>query len=223
MVKTDPLSSGPQLQSCTQQNPDSDWPRTALPFFSQSSLFPDPMGRGLLWRDSLYLPVLSPATQGQERPGSYISQPLPTETPRLVAGIQPKLLLKVAQGQRDLKTKALGSGPIVKTLGSKKGTASIANFKRVFQNFYNPQVDNGWLTEVSFHPNKKFQVERWLSTSPIRRLHVLRISHISVEILQIWPQLAGDLLDVPLDEWPWVPLPKPGLTYFPPRTTCPAP
>lgn len=127
VVETDPLSSGLQLQSCPQQNPDSDWPRAALPFFSQSAL---------LWRDSLYLPVLSPAARREERPARFsIHFPASAHRDPRADGIQPNLLLKVPQGPRDLKTKALGSGPIVKSLGSKKVTASSANVERVFQNF----------------------------------------------------------------------------------------
>lgn len=37
---------------------------------------------------------------------------------------------------------------------------------------------------------------------------------ISVETLQIWPQLAGYLLNVPLDRRPWTPLPIPALPTF---------
>lgn len=37
---------------------------------------------------------------------------------------------------------------------------------------------------------------------------------ISVETLQIWPQLAGYLPDVPLDRRPWLPLPLLALPAF---------
>lgn len=133
---------------------DSEWPRAALLFSPQTSLFPDPAWRGLLLERRS-----PPASAPPSCSGGLLCPPArhPSLCPQCSQGrlLPAQWPAKVPQNRRDLKTKALGSGPIVKSLGSKKNTAPSVSFERVFQNVQHPSGQLMTCRRDSFRPNQK--------------------------------------------------------------------